>query len=156
MQQESQLTTVSEGSISGGEMAEVKEKMKGDTMEQSEETVAFVVRVGENEEDLDYDIKNASLPADRKVGEEKELMSCNQTVSRLVYLRVGVEWVPMAYSHPHERVHTLGSCGSLEFLLLISAEARPTANVRRSMWKSKLVRLSQRRLHASARMCTCA
>ena len=91
MQQESQLTTVSEGSIGGGEVLEVEDKVKEEALDQSEETVALVVRVGENEEDLDYDIASGSLAADNAAGGERRVTSCVvKTVARLVYLRVGV------------------------------------------------------------------
>ncbi|EUB55429.1 Scaffold attachment factor B2 [Echinococcus granulosus] len=68
---ESHLTSVSEGSIGAAEASEIDDKAKEDANEQSEDATTFVVRVGENEDDLDYDIKDASASAEERQKETK-------------------------------------------------------------------------------------
>ncbi|KAL5967728.1 Scaffold attachment factor B1 [Taenia solium] len=66
---ESHLTSVSEGSIGVAEASEIEDKPKEDANEQSEDATTFVVRVGETEDDLDYDIKDTLASAE---GHQKE------------------------------------------------------------------------------------
>ncbi|KAL5104902.1 Scaffold attachment factor B1 [Taenia crassiceps] len=68
---ESHLTSVSEGSIGATEASEIEEKPKEDANEQSEDATTFVVRVGETEDDLDYDIKGTLASAEEHQMETK-------------------------------------------------------------------------------------
>ncbi|VDM19607.1 unnamed protein product [Hydatigera taeniaeformis] len=88
---ESHLTSVSEGSIGAADASEIEDKPKEDTNEQSEDATTFVVRVGETEDDLDYDIKDALASAeDHKVESStsptaKNMDSEASTTSKQIY-----------------------------------------------------------------------
>lgn len=83
---ESHLTSVSEGSIGAAEASEIEDKPKEDANEQSEDATTFVVRVGETEDDLDYDIKDTLASADEHQMETKTPTAKN--VDRLVCLKL--------------------------------------------------------------------
>ncbi|VDK44552.1 unnamed protein product [Taenia asiatica] len=73
-----------EGSIGVAEASEIEDKPKEDANEQSEDATTFVVRVGETEDDLDYDIKDTLASAE---GHQKETKTspAAKNVDRLVW-----------------------------------------------------------------------